>query len=990
MNNYSKFLTCLVVISLLIAIFTIPLMAAETKWGPRLNLEGKMGDDDKGFTGQAGVLFPLSYKQDINSLIYTDLRGMFNESDATEANFGLGVRKFVRERNIIVGGYVFRDWRHQYDNNWNQWTVGAELLTDKIDFRVNGYFPVEDKVLAQNLDDDQILVIGNNVLYEEAQLHTYYKTMNGYDIEVGKVFKGNLPLDLGVYLRMFKFSGDDLNNLEGKGVRINTTFDIWENSKMKVGFDWQDDNVRGSSLETTVGFSIPFGKGITTSDGISDNILTKKMLEPARRDIDIVVSETNPRREDIKDPAPVLDPASGQEVNNAWYVTADGEGDGSRENPTNLSELTDSGEGDEIIAGENDIIILLGDDGPINADDYSEQETYFPLLSGQKLLSPGGYALLASGNGRSVKFYPETNGIQATLTNDSGFNIVQLADNTTVSGVKFTDGLNAIYGGGVSGDLQVSNNNINTASGYGIYITGDEIENIAVNNNIIDGILNDGIRLDLSNTTEEMLIGALSEEPDSANDKILSVTVTGNAINQTGGAGLNLDLDSDNESTLLVSDNIIKNANMAIGIKSASFSPSEIMPDQAIDIRSFADGNNSVKIIDNQVTESDYGGGTTLYLNGGSTGEEPGLSVLVTDNQFMSSFSADLYSTAKSELLFSRNEVVESANNMIDTSGFSASRSSRSGIYIYSDADGETNVQIFDNEIMIDYGIYLDLNTGGINTSGYRELSNNNPDLNITVSGNNIQSAENHGLRMDLDSAGDSNLLVSGNEIKGNYDERIPVYTPSVGISSTGIYVDSFVSGENNIDIIENNLAYNYESNDVYRIGASGIEGGGVSVRTTGQGPADINISRNIIENSFYESIGVYAEQISDLSLNVTDNQVTNSNGNGIYLHTYDSSLEVNVTGNTVTAGEYGITVSGAVSSGDSILDILMRGNILNEGLGGIKLVSYSNVDYTSTINAVVNDNIFGNEIEKPGLKAGEVINITGNQAGLFEEASLE
>ena len=113
-----------------------------TYWQPNLNFEGRISDDTN--TGRGGIIYPFTQQED--SLFYGDLRGMFKSGDVSEYNIGIGYRKIMEERDSIIGTYLFRDYRKEYDLDWNQWTFGGEYLSDQVDVRLNYYIPATDKV----------------------------------------------------------------------------------------------------------------------------------------------------------------------------------------------------------------------------------------------------------------------------------------------------------------------------------------------------------------------------------------------------------------------------------------------------------------------------------------------------------------------------------------------------------------------------------------------------------------------------------------------------------------------------------------------------------------------------------------------------------------------------------------------------------------------------------------------------------------------------
>lgn len=140
------------ILALSSVILVMPAMAQDTtssnKWGGHIELEGKLGNDRD--LGEAGIFLPLHQNEE--SLIFTDIRGRFDNNDSQEYNLGLGYRKIIND-DLILGGYGFYDHRRTPNNNeFDQLTLGLEALTQTYEARLNAYLPESDeKFLGGNL-----------------------------------------------------------------------------------------------------------------------------------------------------------------------------------------------------------------------------------------------------------------------------------------------------------------------------------------------------------------------------------------------------------------------------------------------------------------------------------------------------------------------------------------------------------------------------------------------------------------------------------------------------------------------------------------------------------------------------------------------------------------------------------------------------------------------------------------------------------------------
>src|SRR6056297_1904961 len=231
------FITCLTIL----IIISAPVSANNFKRNPRLNIRGLTGDD---FISQFGVLYPIYDTKD--SSWYTDVRYRLSEDDVDEWNIGLGYRNKKSDTDGHIRGiYIFRDRRKEYDHYWDMWTIGGEILTEKIDLRVNAYLADNDKVLAPGssaggeaevrVNESQQLVIttGNAV---------YYRAMDGLDFEIGKRFYNadNIFKDVGIYAKYYTFFESDVETIRGKEIRVNKQFGDKNKTTWKLGLKWRD------------------------------------------------------------------------------------------------------------------------------------------------------------------------------------------------------------------------------------------------------------------------------------------------------------------------------------------------------------------------------------------------------------------------------------------------------------------------------------------------------------------------------------------------------------------------------------------------------------------------------------------------------------------------------------------------------------------------------------------------------------------------------
>jgi len=263
--------------------FAAPALAQDAKWGPHIDVEGKLGTERH--LGETDAFIPLA--QDGVSLLFANIRARMDDNDSVEGNYGLGVRHML-ESGWNIGGYGYFDRRRtEYGNHFNQVTLGVEALSLDWDARANYYAPVgRRRHQADALNTAS--VSGTTVIFRGGE----ERSQGGFDAELGwrvPVFDVNDGKALRIYGGGYRFSGNGVEDITGPRARVEMTFDslpLWEGSRFSVGAEWQHDDVRDSQGFLTARLRIPlqfYGKPASQLTP-----LERRMADPIVRDIDIV------------------------------------------------------------------------------------------------------------------------------------------------------------------------------------------------------------------------------------------------------------------------------------------------------------------------------------------------------------------------------------------------------------------------------------------------------------------------------------------------------------------------------------------------------------------------------------------------------------------------------------------------------------------------------------------------------------------------------
>lgn len=117
----------------------IDVAMAEEDFAPRVTVGGSLGSR---YYGETWLAWPIAQKQD--ALVYADLRGSLFEGGASEGNAGL-VWRFLNN-DFVAGFYGYLDLRRsENDFPYRQVAMGADLLAENWEGRVNLYLPFGDR-----------------------------------------------------------------------------------------------------------------------------------------------------------------------------------------------------------------------------------------------------------------------------------------------------------------------------------------------------------------------------------------------------------------------------------------------------------------------------------------------------------------------------------------------------------------------------------------------------------------------------------------------------------------------------------------------------------------------------------------------------------------------------------------------------------------------------------------------------------------------------
>lgn len=534
-----------VVISLLVLLLFITINTANAAYfnyyNPRGSVWGLAGTENQ---GRLDVLLPVSSNSD--NLFYTDLQGGYAQDDASYGSVGAGLRKLIND-SAIYGGYLFVD--RDESNLHNEFTVlspGAEALFTSWDFRLNGYFPLNQrkKIMeffpsqqtagcgdcGMNCSDSQFIVFSGHQQFEHrfAELE---EAGPGTDGEVGYTFHhlNNTQFHAGIYYFNYNGANSNTHIFNGVSTAKNIT-GIEGRLEMPVNPHWAV--TVESSYDNYQHFAVVGGLrlnlfGIAPAKPYSD--LHDQMVAPITRNIGSLATGSGiPTIKKEKDEGLFL------ERDNIYFFTSQGGSvfvnnavSGTFENPLRNDQFSQP---------------VINQIGP-NANLYFNSGTYVIMGAGTP---PNAQINIPFGDsiyGRSLDFKSSAIG-NARPTLLGSMNLFQ--GNNTLDSIQL---INSATSSGIT-NLNLLALNIQNAPN--VFLCNDNINATAtVNGDLQTGISNLATGINANNSQVTIQNSTISAD----------AVVTG-IIAQTGGVagGLNFAAGIGGNSTLAASANFIGNS----------------------------------------------------------------------------------------------------------------------------------------------------------------------------------------------------------------------------------------------------------------------------------------------------------------------------------------------------------------------------------------------------------------------------------------------
>lgn len=397
-----------------------------------------------------------------STLPFLDLRFHVFNNGRLAGNAGLGVRSLLTSINHYFGVNAYYDVRHIGGLTVNQVGPGLELLGKRMEYRINGYFPVARKrTTLSHAEFDEFE--GNSLILKRRRKIA----LSGIDGEVGIHFlQSSSDWDLYAGGTPYFLWRSDHSTGGGK-LRLKGAYKQYITLEVTGTYD----RFFKYTIQGNAALRYPFGpkpkrKGGGCSPSQEDDLLVARVTEyPYRFEIPMI---KNQRKRGA-----AIDPTTGDPYV-FWFVDNTSSSAGTFESPfpTLLAAQNAS--------APNDVIYVFPGDGTTNGMNQG-----ITLQTNQKLFGAGIQQTLLTAQGTVA--IPAQASASPLLMNTSGTgNVVTLANNNEVSGLNLTPSVSqsrAIFGNNIIGayvhDNFISGNNNN----IGITLNGVVSGIITIANN---------------------------------------------------------------------------------------------------------------------------------------------------------------------------------------------------------------------------------------------------------------------------------------------------------------------------------------------------------------------------------------------------------------------------------------------------------------------------------------------------------------------------
>ena len=502
------------------------------------------------------------YDHNPSFMPFLDLRGHVFNDGKLAGNIGLGERTYISSINHLLGVYCYYDVRQENHHlTVNQIGPGIEFLGKRMEYRINGYFPVgRDESHSYNRKFKKFE--GHSIFMKQKRKYA----MLGVDAEVGAHITQSTNHDVYAGFGPYYFTADPFSAWGGKA-RFLWRYKEYVSLEASYSYDHLFKNV----IQGTIGFSYPFGKKLQRKGENCDLVLSRGAFAPYRFEIPVVKRKTHSHK--------AVNPTTGAPWN-VWFVDNTSHSAGTFESPfPTLAEAQNA-------SGPNDMIYVFPGNGTTQG-----MNTGIILQDGQTLFGSGRVQKISTTKGSL--HIPAFSSTAPSLTNAGS--IITLANGNEVAGMNLLvtqTGSNALDGtSGINGAYIHHNTIAGGADHTGIYLIG--FGEFVVTNNHVTGptvSVNRGIRLFVldgqfatMNISDNIISGyqfsIIAGPQSNPTTSSADITISGNVISNFGRGGIYYPTGMANSIVRITNNTILNNTGTGGSTTGAIVASVNLAPD---------------------------------------------------------------------------------------------------------------------------------------------------------------------------------------------------------------------------------------------------------------------------------------------------------------------------------------------------------------------------------------------------------------------------
>ncbi|MEP3481456.1 MAG: inverse autotransporter beta domain-containing protein [Fuerstiella sp.] len=245
---------------------------------------GHVAGGTVGRNDSASIIGLSPYVNIGDGLLFGDSRLTYTNDGGLAWSFGGGYRQYVTAWDAVIGGYGYFDRDEITGGSFDQFSVGAEILTQNWEARGNYYSPSGNTSTqtGTRIDTDSASFSGNQVLFN--RINTFAEALEGYDAEIGWLLPGDFSerFDVRAFGGGYHYKGDGLAGFSGFSARLQADIANW----LELGLKITDDEV----FNTNVSFNAIVHFGEFNSQEHTRRSAIQRLAEPVRRNLNIVTA----------------------------------------------------------------------------------------------------------------------------------------------------------------------------------------------------------------------------------------------------------------------------------------------------------------------------------------------------------------------------------------------------------------------------------------------------------------------------------------------------------------------------------------------------------------------------------------------------------------------------------------------------------------------------------------------------------------------------